>query len=113
MEDENSSNNNASNDTSLKVAVDTDVPMTKSTDRITLPRMTKYEKAHIIGVRASQLSAGATPFIDIENETNPLTIATKELYEKKIPFIVRRKLPDQTYEDWKIEELKIPGLDFY
>lgn len=84
----------------------------KSSERKTLPRMTKYEKAHVLGVRASQLSAGAPPFVDIGNETNPLNIANIELNEKKIPFIVRRKLPDGSFEDWAIDELMIPGVDF-
>ena len=32
-------------------------------------------------------------------------IAEKELREKKIPFTVRRYLPDNTFEDWSVEEL--------
>jgi DNA-directed RNA polymerases I, II, and III subunit RPABC2 len=84
----------------------------KKSERKTLPRMTKYEKAHVLGVRASQLSAGASPLIDIGNEFDPLTIAAIELNEKKIPFIVRRWLPDNSFEDWGIDELLIPGIDF-
>ncbi|AFM98729.1 DNA-directed RNA polymerase [Encephalitozoon hellem] len=84
----------------------------KNSQRKTLPRMTKYEKAHVIGVRASQLSAGAPPFVDIGNESNPLSIANMELNEKKIPFIIRRRLPDNSFEDWAIDELMIPGVDF-
>ena len=37
--------------------------------------------------------------------TDPLEIATKELQAKKIPFIVRRYLPDGSYEDWAVSEL--------
>ena len=40
-----------------------------------------------------------------KNETDPYQIAERELAERKIPFIVRRYLPDRTYEDWKISEL--------
>ena len=36
-------------------------------------------------------------------------IAEKELREKKIPFTVRRYLPDGTYEDWSVEELIQPS----
>jgi hypothetical protein len=35
-----------------------------------------------------------------ENDTDPLEIARKELAQKKIPLIVRRFLPDGSYEDW-------------
>lgn len=37
-----------------------------------------------------------------------LQIASKELREKKIPFTIRRYLPDGSYEDWRIEELIVP-----
>lgn len=35
-------------------------------------------------------------------------IAMKELREKKIPFTIRRYLPDGSYEDWRVDELIIP-----
>lgn len=38
-------------------------------------------------------------------DADPLDIANKELLEKKIPFIVRRYLPDGSYEDWALDEL--------
>lgn len=40
-------------------------------------------------------------------ETDPLQIAMKELRERKIPLIIRRYLPDGSYEDWSINELEI------
>ena len=43
----------------------------------------------------------------IGKETNPLKIAMMELKEKKIPFIIRRFQPDGSYEDWRVDELKI------
>ncbi|KAK1349335.1 putative subunit of RNA polymerase [Hamiltosporidium tvaerminnensis] len=75
--------------------------------RITSPIMTKFERAHVLGVRALQLSMGASPMVDIEFETSPLKIAIKELKVKMIPFIVRRKLPDGSYEDWSIREMYV------
>ena len=45
--------------------------------------------------------------VQIEGETDPLQIAMKELREKKIPLIIRRYLPDGSYEDWSIDELQI------
>lgn len=80
--------------------------------RETLNRMTIYEKAYIIGVRAAQLSDDAPPFVDIGDMTDCIQIAKKELAEKKLPFIIRRKLPDSTFEDWPVDELRIPGVDF-
>jgi DNA-directed RNA polymerase I, II, and III subunit RPABC2 len=34
--------------------------------------------------------------------TDPLSIAERELAEKKLPFIIRRYLPDGSYEHWKV-----------
>ncbi|KAK4202678.1 putative DNA-directed RNA polymerases I, II, and III subunit [Triangularia verruculosa] len=73
--------------------------------RKTTPYMTKYEKARILGTRALQISMNAPVLVDLEGETDPLQIAIKELREKKIPLIVRRYMPDGTYEDWTCEEL--------
>ena len=46
--------------------------------------------------------------VQLEGETDPLTIAMKELAEKKIPIIIRRYLPDGSYEDWSARELIQP-----
>lgn len=74
-------------------------------DRITTPFMTKYERARILGTRALQISMNAPVLVDIEGETDPLQIAMKELSAKKIPLVVRRYLPDGSYEDWSVDEL--------
>lgn len=73
--------------------------------RITTPYMTKYERARILGTRALQISMNAPVFVDLEGETDPLRIAMKELAEKKIPLVIRRYLPDGSFEDWSVEEL--------
>ena len=45
--------------------------------------------------------------VDIAGETDPLKIAQKELRERKIPMIIRLYLPDNSYEDWSLDELII------
>jgi len=67
--------------------------------------MTKYERARVLGTRALQISMNAPPLVDIEGETDPLRIAMKEFNQKKIPLVVRRYLPDGSFEDWTCEEL--------
>lgn len=69
--------------------------------------MTKYERARILGTRAQQISMNCPIMVDNEGETDPLMIARKELVEKKLPFIIRRKFPDGSFEDWSIDELEI------
>ncbi len=77
------------------------------TQRVTSPRMSKFEKAYVLGVRAQQLSMNAPPLVDIEYETDPLKIAMKELREGRLPFILRRWLPDNSYEEWNVKEMII------
>jgi len=74
-------------------------------ERITTRYMTKYERARILGTRALQISLGAPIMVELEGETDPLQIAMKELRERKIPLIIRRFLPDQSFEDWAVDEL--------
>jgi DNA-directed RNA polymerase I, II, and III subunit RPABC2 len=79
----------------------------EQTERVTAPVLTKYERARILGTRALQISMNAPVNVPLEGETDPLTIALKELRQRKIPIIVRRILPDNTYEDWAIVELEV------
>ena len=45
----------------------------------TIPIMTKYEKAKIIGIRAQQINSGSEPFIQVDNNMiDGLTIANDE-----------------------------------
>tara|TARA_B100001769_G_C22045337_1_gene561805 strand:+ start:519 stop:1166 length:648 start_codon:yes stop_codon:yes gene_type:complete len=74
----------------------------------TIPIMTKYEKAKIIGIRAQQINSGSEPFIQIDNNMiDGLTIANEELIKKKIPFIIRRPLPNGSSEYWNINDLEL------
>ena len=72
-----------------------------------IPRPGRYERARILGTRALQISMNAPVMVDLEGETDPLKIAIKELKEKKIPMLVWRYLPDNSYEDWSVDELTI------
>uniref|UniRef100_A0A6C0EL22 DNA-directed RNA polymerase n=1 Tax=viral metagenome TaxID=1070528 RepID=A0A6C0EL22_9ZZZZ len=59
-------------------------------------RLTKYEIVRIIGVRATQIAQGAQPFVNVSELIDPVDIAQKEFDEKKIPFTVIRRFPDET-----------------
>jgi DNA-directed RNA polymerase I, II, and III subunit RPABC2 len=72
----------------------------------TYPFMTLYERTKIIGLRANQLSQGARPFISIPAYvTDVREIARLELAQKKLPFIVKRPLPNGTFEYWRVADL--------
>ena len=69
---------------------------------------TATKKTRILGLRAKQLNDGADSFISVtEQMLDGYTIAKKELMEKKIPFIIRRPLPNGASEYWKISDLEI------
>lgn len=72
------------------------------------PRMTKYEKALIIGQRAEQIANGAEPLFDVPDGLYDVRdIAREELRLKAAPFIVKRKF-GYNYEYFKVEDLEIP-----
>lgn len=89
----------------VKMATESTGPKESTGPRRTSPYMTKYERARIIGSRALQISLNAPVMVDTEGDTDPMSIAERELNAKLVPFIVRRFLPDGTYEDWKVSEL--------
>jgi len=74
----------------------------------TVPFLTKFEKARILGERAKQLNAGGKPFVNVDASViDGYLIAEKELEEKKIPFIIKRPLTNGGCEYWKIEDLEV------
>jgi len=74
----------------------------------TLPFLTKYETARILGQRAKQLNSGAKPFVKIPpNVIDGYEMAKLELEEKKIPFIIKRPIPDGTCEYWNVSDLEV------
>jgi len=73
----------------------------------TIPFLTKYERARILGQRAKQINSGATAFIKVpENVIDGYVIAEMELQQKRIPFIIRRPLPNGGSEYWNLKDLE-------
>lgn len=75
------------------------------------PKLTRFERARIVGARALQVSMGAPVLIELtENLSNTIDIAIKELESGILPITIRRTLPDGTYQDiplkWLLEEKK-------
>lgn len=52
-------------------------------------------------------SMNAPVLVPLDGETDALQIAIKELSQRKIPLIIRRYLPDGSFEDWSVSELII------
>jgi len=74
----------------------------------TIPWLTKYERARVLGLRAKQISNGADAFIEVPpGMISGHKIAIEELNNKKIPFIIRRPIPNGGSEYWKINDLEL------
>lgn len=63
------------------------------------PKITRFEKARIVGARALQISMGAPILVDAAENTNPIDIAVSELDAGILPITIRRTLPDGTFQD--------------
>jgi len=53
-------------------------------------KLTRFEKARIIGARALQLSTGAKPMIEIKDARDSIDIAILELKKSLIPLDIRK-----------------------
>jgi DNA-directed RNA polymerases I, II, and III subunit RPABC2 len=74
----------------------------------TYPILSKYEKAKIIGLRVVQLNRGAPSFIQNDHLIlDKHILAEEELKQKKIPFILKRPLPNGAFEYWNLKDLEL------
>ena len=72
------------------------------------PKLTRFEKARIVGARALQISMGAPILVKpAEHATNPIDIALAELESGILPITIRRTLPDGTYQDIPLKWLLV------
>lgn len=72
----------------------------------TYPFLTNFERTKIIGLRANQISRGSVPFISIpKHVTDVRDIARLELEQKRLPYLIKRPLPDGTFEYWRLADL--------
>jgi DNA-directed RNA polymerase subunit K/omega len=72
----------------------------------TYPFLTNYEKTKCISFRASQINNGAKPYILVPTGVNDsYQIAKMELEARRLPLIIKRPMPDGTYEVWRLNNL--------
>jgi DNA-directed RNA polymerase I, II, and III subunit RPABC2 len=94
----------------LKILPLESYPPTRETDKNhkSVPYLTLFEKTKIIGFRANQLAQGARPLIEVpKHVTDVLEIARIELEQKRMPYILKRGMPDGTFEYWRLTDLII------
>ena len=74
----------------------------------TYPVLSKYEKAKIIGIRVNQLNYGAEPFVTVTQlNLDKVIIVEEELKQKKLPFIIKRPIPNGKFEYWNVKDLEM------
>jgi DNA-directed RNA polymerase subunit K/omega len=74
----------------------------------TVPFLTKYEKTRVLGIRSKQINNGGEIYIETPpNVVDGYTISEIELNNKKIPFIIKRPIPNGGCEYWKLADLEI------
>ena len=74
--------------------------------RIGPPKLTRFERARIVGARALQISLGAPILVELPaSVSDPIDIALKELEEDALPITLRRALPDKSHQDIALSSL--------
>ena len=70
------------------------------------PKLTRFERARIVGARALQVSLGAPILVKLAmGVSDAIDIAIQELNERVLPMTVRRTLPEGTFQDIPLIDL--------
>jgi DNA-directed RNA polymerase I, II, and III subunit RPABC2 len=80
--------------------------------RVTREFYTKYEYTALLATRAQQLAEGAKPLVSLDGlkTSDPMfvwNVAKREIEQRKLPFLLRRQLPNGTSEYWSTQELEM------
>lgn len=80
--------------------------------RITREYFTKYEFTTLLATRAQQLAEGAKPLASLDglNTSDPMfvwNLARREIEQRKLPFIIRRQMPNGESEFWSAQEMEV------
>jgi DNA-directed RNA polymerase subunit K/omega len=83
--------------------------------KISKPIMTKYEFDQIISLRANQIAFGSPAFVNITDKTIQSNmelrqVALQELREGKLPFIIKRPMPNNKFEYYRISDLDLVAV---
>ena len=81
-------------------------------NKITIPKMTIYEKSVVVANRTHQIENGYLSnlnkdFLKDNNITSSYDIALEEFKQDKLPsYVIKREFPNGTYEIWKHSDFK-------
>ena len=68
------------------------------------------EYTEVTSIRADQIAHGGMVFVERDGEDDPIKLAEKEIAEKQCPLKIRRRLNNELFEDWSVNELGIPSM---
>lgn len=70
------------------------------------PKLTRFERARIVGARSLQLAMGAPAFVPLDGGyRGPIQTAMLELEDDALPISIRRSLPNGNTQDIPIKAL--------
>jgi DNA-directed RNA polymerase subunit K/omega len=80
--------------------------------RITREYFTKYEYTTLLATRAEQIAQGAKPLVSLDGlkTSDPMfvwNVAKREIEQRKLPFLIRRQMPNGQSEYWSAQELEV------
>lgn len=85
---------------------------------ISVPWMTKFEFDQVIGLRTMHLATGAIPFVPLEenykikSNMDLRLIAIRELKEKRLPYMIKRPMPNGRAEYWPVNKLNLETVRY-
>jgi len=69
-------------------------------------KLTRFERARVVGARALQIALGAPVLIDVDPGTmSAVDIAMQELEAGALPISIRRTLPDGTSQNIPLKSI--------
>jgi DNA-directed RNA polymerase subunit K/omega len=100
-------------DDTSEIQQNTDLVYLEKENRITNPRLTRYEMVRILGERTKQLTMGAKALVKNIQDLSYEEVAVEELKLDMIPIKIKRPLPNNKIEIWELNELSKTHLDAY
>jgi len=74
-------------------------------ERVQYKFLSKYEYTKIKSIRLQQLAAGAIPYVIVDTNQDIYKIFQREFTEKKLPFIIKRKINAMKYEFIRLKDM--------
>ena len=77
------------------------------------PKITRFEKARIVGARALQISMGAPILVDAAENTNPIDIALSELDAGILPITIQKNAARRHFPRYSFEMAVLSAIIFF